>query len=349
MFHAKMSPKQRMEAAVSGQKLDRIPCAPILGEYPAVLTVMNIREYLHSASLMAEAHVHSFHLLGYDAVGVGPDYLGLAEAMGSTLHYTADDRPFLKEPVLSRASFLTRIKPAEPERDGRLPVYLEALERIRDAVGNEVKVGSGTGGPFTVAACLAGPENLLKSLYRDPELVHFLLEVAAQSVINYMDACSKLGLSCSMGEPLASCDVISPRHFREFAKPYLKRVADRARELWGRGPSLHICGRTRPIWDDLLEIGISQFSIDEKEDLAEAKEVLGQAVTLKGNLSPVKVLLEGSPDIVRQRATECLNKAWDSPRGYVLSSGCTVPLATDPDNLRAMVQACCDFAVVTPL
>ena len=340
-----MTPRERMEALAEGKKVDRIPVCPILGEYPSVVAGIPVDRYLHSSRLMAEAQVQAFYGLGYDSVGVGPDYLGMAEAMGCRLRYAPDERPQLAASVVEDERSLSRLKPVEAERDGRLPMYLEALKTIKDRIGDQVKVGSGVGGPFTLAACLRGTEEFLKDLIRKPDFAHQILEISRQSIMNYMEACSRLGVSCSLGEPLASCSVISPHHFRQFAKPYLSAICEWYRSCFGRSLSLHICGITKPVWEDVAALGVSQFSFDEKEDVEEAKRFIGTRLVIKGNVPPVSVLARGSYEEVTAAATRCLNKGFDSPKGYVLSSGCTVPLETPPGNIRALIDASRRFSM----
>ena len=43
----------------------------------------------------------------------------------------------------------------------------------------------------------------------------------------------------------------------------------------GSRPGAHICGKTSPIWKDLADAGLFSFSIDNCEDLAEAKKCGG--------------------------------------------------------------------------
>lgn len=340
-----ITPRERMEALAEGKKVDRIPVCPILGEYPSVVVGVPVDRYLHSPGLMAEAQVRAFEVFGYDSVGVGPDYLGMAEAMGCRLRYAPDQRPQMATAVVEDERSLSRLKPVEAERDGRLPMYLEALKTIKDRVGDWVKVGSGVGGPFTLAACLRGTEEFLKDLIRKPAFAYQILEISTQSIMNYMQACFRLGVSCSLGEPLASCSVISPRHFRQFAKPYLLTICEWHRSCFGRSLSLHICGTTKPIWEDVAALGVSQFSFDEREDVEEAKRFMGARLVIKGNVPPVSVLARGSYEEVMAAATQCLSKGFDSPKGYVLSSGCTVPLETPPENIHALIEASRRFSM----
>ncbi|MBC7323899.1 MAG: uroporphyrinogen decarboxylase family protein, partial [Moorella sp. (in: Bacteria)] len=244
--------------------------------------------------MMAEAHITAFETYQYDSVGVGPDFYGLAEAMGAKLAIPEGGIPQLAEPAIQSYSEIGRLEPVDPERDGRLPIYLEALEIIKESIGDLVPVGTGVGGPFTTAALLRGPEEFLKYLRRNPGFVHSRLELTTRSIINYIEAAHKRGLSCSIGEPLASSSVISPRHFREFVKPYLKTIATWVRTAGGGGLSLHICGDTRAIWADMADTGVSVIHIDNQVNLEEAKKAVGTRVALKGNVAPVEVLLHGT-------------------------------------------------------
>ena len=84
--------------------------------------------------------------------------------------------------------------------------------------------------------------------------------------------------------------------------------------------------------------GVSAFSVDNVEDLAEAKEVMGNSVALIGNVPPVNVLNLGKEEDIKRSVAECILKAHDSPKGYVLGSGCQVPLFTPAENVEAYVR-----------
>lgn len=334
-----MTPLERMTAFKKGEQIDRIPCSPSVSEHACRITGAPVRSYLHSARLMAEAQVAAFELYGYDTVSVGPNFHGMAEAMGAVLNFPADDRQQLAAPAIRSYNEIGRLKPADSERDGRLPLYLEALEIIDVRIGGTVSVGTGIGDPFTTAAFLRGTEELLKDLHRNPEFVHALLQLTTQSIINYMDAAMKRGFSCSIGGALSSCSVISARHFREFSKPYLTRIAEWLKQKHAGGLSLHCCGITEPIWNDLADSGVTMFSMDNRASLADAKKAVGERMALKGNVAPVDVLFYGSTEQVMDASRECILQAYDNPQGFVLGSGCSLALDTPSQNVMAMMDA----------
>ncbi len=318
--------------------MGRIPCSSHLGEYAATLIGSSIAEYLHSAELMALAHAEAFRLIGQDAVTVGPDICGIAEAMGAGIRFSDKERPQVSSPAANSLKEAAGLEPPEPESDGRLPLYLEAMERLQDLVGGAVRVGSGVSGPFTTACLVRGTDTLMMDLSTDPEGVHALLETSTSGILDYMEACMRRGAPCSMGDPLAACDVIGPELFRAFVKPYLYRISARVTELTGGGPSLHICGDVLPVLEDIAETGVAGIKVDETVDLAEAVAAVGDRLALSGNISPVAVLLKGSPSVVCRAAEEAINKGRKNPRGFVLAAGCTVALGTPLENLQALVR-----------
>jgi uroporphyrinogen decarboxylase len=57
-----------------------------------------------------------------------------------------------------------------------------------------------------------------------------------------------------------------------------------------------------------------------------------------GNVKPAEVMLQGTPLGVAAAVIECLSKAHDSPRGYVVASGCSLPTETPFANIYAMMN-----------
>jgi uroporphyrinogen decarboxylase len=337
--YEEMTPKERMTAFAAGGEIDRIPCIPLIGEHACRLIGVTVSRYNHSAELMAEAQIAAFRKYRPDSVGIGPGLFGITEAMGTRLKFPEDGMPYVSEPVLKDYADFDRLSPVDSHRDGRLPLYLKALKLINEQIGDQVVVGSSVGGPFTAAASLRGTENFLRDLRKNPEMAHRLLQLVTVSALRYIDAVSDLGLKPSISEPTASGTLISARQFREFAKPYLKMYVDRIIERCGSGPMLHICGNTSRIWSDMADTGATILSLDNEIDLAEAKEAVGDRVCLAGNVRPVETLMKGTRDQVLTEAKECLRKAHDNPKGYILSSGCALPLDTPPENVMALMEA----------
>ena len=74
-------------------------------------------------------------------------------------------------------------------------------------------------------------------------------------------------------------------------------------------------------------------------DRAEAKEVLGPYMCIQGNVPPVEVMRLGTPYDVLRASRESIRKAYDSPKGFVLTSGCQTPMFTPEENMTALMDA----------
>ena len=334
-----MTPKERLAGLSAGEPVDRLPCVLLLGETACHLVGASVAQYRHSAEIMAEVEVATYKLLGHDGAGVGPGYSGLAEAMGTELEYPENRIPFLKEPAIKEWSDLDRIEPIDARHDGKMPIYLDALSMIEERIGGDVPVGTFIGGPFTTAAFLRGTDHLLKDTIRNPEMVHRLLDVVTQSALNCIDLMCGLGYGISIADPAASGSLISPDQFREFVKPYVSRYVERVVNKSGGRPMLHICGDTRLVWNDMADTGAGTLSLDDIIDLGEAKKAVGDRVCLMGNIRPVDTIQRGTRDMIFAEIRECIRKTYDNPTGFILSSGCQVPVGVPKENLEHFMQA----------
>jgi len=325
-------------AALTGKPYDRIPVNLLISDHAARVIGVTVGEYNNSARLMAEGQIAAWRLYGTDNVNTGPGLTGIAEAIGSRLAFP-DSTPYVAEHVVKKETDLDRLRVPDPERDGRLPLFLEAAAIVLKEIGAQVPLSLTTSGPFTTAAGIRGTEQFLRDLHKNPAFAHRLLRLATDSIIRFATAAVGVGARIGLADPTASGTMISARQFREFALPYLKEVAAAITAVAGFAPSLHICGNTSRNWPEMADTGVSVLSLDDAVDIAEAKLQVGDRVALLGNIRPTATMYMGTPDDVRANARECLAKGWDTPKGYILGLGCGLPIDTPPDNIHALVEA----------
>ena len=110
-------------------------------------------------------------------------------------------------------------------------------------------------------------------------------------------------------------------------------------KIMGSRPGAHICGKTSPIWSNLADAGLFSFSIDNCEDLEFAKREVGDRMRFAGNVPPIEVMKDGSIDDVIEACKDCLRKCGDNPKGYILNTGCQLPIGTPKRNVEAFIYA----------
>lgn len=332
-----MTPKERVLGMLQGQKVDRVPSAPLILNLCSRVTGVTISKFNSNAQVMGEAQVKAWEKFGHDIPLMFTTTSTVAEAMGTKLFYPEDDAPWVDKPLVEKPEDVNKVKIADPWQDGRLPVYLEAARYVLDRIGDKVFVGCIYAAPFTTAAHLRGTETLIRETYKNPGLVNELLELAEASAINMIDALAELGVVPVIVEPVASASLISPRQFEKFALPHLTKIVERAHQK-GSPICLHICGKTTPIIEMMATTGAEILSIDQI-DMQIAKEKVGEKVCLLGNVKPAETLYKGTPEMVRAEVREIIEKAGDNPRGLIVSSGCEVPFNTPPENIAALIDA----------
>ena len=229
----------------------------------------------------------------------------------------------------------------DPQRDGRIPVLLEAIRIMARAVGGQVAIrGNSDQCAFSLAGLLRGMEDFLVDLLSEPDHpgLQRLLEVSYQSHLATHRAVRRAGADfTSLGDSPAGPDVVSPAVFRRFARPYQERLV---RELAADGTFtvIHICGNTSAILDQLAQYPACGFELDYKTDPARAKATAGRDHVLFGNIDPSGVLALGTVEQVRD-ASRRLIETWKPGGRFVLNAGCALPAMTPPGNIRALVAA----------
>lgn len=328
---------ERVVSYLQGERPQRVACFPLILNHAARVTGIQVGQYNRNGRLMGEAHVAAWRRYGNDLVSIFSTTSTLAESMGTVMKFSDEDAPQIDRFLLQDGYDFSKIHMPDAEKDGRLPVYLEAVEHAATEIGDQVVVSAVLGGPFTTAAALRPLDLMSRELVQDKERVHELLEYCTQANIAFIDGIMSRGGLPIVVEPIGSGSIISPTHFTEFVTPYLKRVADHIHAKGAPLAALHICGKTKPNWKVMLDADFDLWSLDAV-NLAEAKEVAGHRVVLVGNVVPAN-LLNNTPEQIDEEAKGICANMLDSPVGFILGSGCEVPINTPPENLDALIMA----------
>lgn len=339
LFQTEMTSKERLEAYQRGEEVDRIPVTLTASETSPLLYGIPISRCYFSADDMVEVETHLAEDFGIDNMGMGLGLRTLPEALGCKLKYTHNNVSYIEKPAIESYEELEGRFLPDITKDGRLPIMLEAFERLLDRFGKEKIISTGMAGPFTTAVSLVGTERFLRDSVKKKDEVHKLLRYATECVVKCAeDLNSKLHISISLSEPMASGNIISKRQFRTLVFPYLSETVERMNRFQG-GTGIHICGKTKDRWDGIVESGISSFSIDNCENMEELKKAYGNQIGISGNVEPVDVLKNGTSKMIERSVMRCLFQAADNPKGFTLCPGCTTPVMTSKENLTAFMNA----------
>jgi uroporphyrinogen decarboxylase len=299
-----------------------------------------MEKYRADPQAIADVHLHALEKYGHDCFLIDTDTTLLAEAMGAKSECAPGEPGRIVAPAIRSLSEVDRLKVVNPQTDGRIPALLEGIRLLAKQVGKEVAIrGNADQMAFGLACLVRGIQDFLMDLATEPDnpAIQQLLEVCYQSHLAVHRALARAGAHfTSLGDSLAGPDVISPRMFDRFARPYEERLV---RELEPEGifTVIHICGNTTKILDALSQYGFCGFELDYKTDSATAKTTAGVRHVLFGNIDPSGVLARGTREEVRQKTRELIS-VWKPGGHFVLNAGCAIPPITPPENLRAFIE-----------
>lgn len=320
---------------LTGQPVPRMPCFSGMGHVTvAGLEQCNVRfAHVHGdAREMADTAATSHTLYGFDCVVVPYDLGVEAEALGAKLNTYSDSEdllyPTLREKTVQGADDIQ--VPDDLENAGRIPVVCEAIRLLKAELGDRVAVGTYVLGPFVLAGQIMDLNQLLKMPLRQPEEVTRMLTILSEVIIAVAGIYRRAGADyITVREMGSSADILSPRIFRKLIKSHLAHIFQNI-----EAPSvLHICGNTNAIVADMLECGADAISVDQKNDLAESRQKLGQGALILGNIDPYNVLVLGQPDDVRSAVRESVANG-----ASAVWPGCDVWPTAPPDNMRVFAN-----------
>lgn len=331
-----MTPKERIEAMFSGKPFDRVPCNISIGDHAATLIGAKVSELHFSSDKVVEGQIASNERYGIEGSWVGPGLGGIAEALGSKLIFPDHGAPYVSEFAIKEDDDLYKLSVPNAKKAGRFPFVLEAAEKLAHKFGKEVPVTVEVPGPFTSAGNLRGIEKFLRDSRKNPDYVHKVLRLVTDTTIEFIKEAAKIDVNIGIADPSSSGTLISKNMFEQFAFPYLVEIVETIKALGKDSPYLHICGNTKKIWSLMADTGAGSLSLDDVIDLEEAKNTVGERVALIGNVKPTATMYLGTPEDVEKDAKQCIRKAYNNPKGYVLALGCGFPIDTPPENIIAL-------------
>ncbi|MCK5526884.1 MAG: hypothetical protein KAJ05_07020 [Candidatus Latescibacteria bacterium] len=135
----------------------------------------------------------------------------------------------------------------------------------------------------------------------------------------------------------------SPDLAAMYAIPALKKWSKMTKDA-GLPTMLHSCGKNRVLADMLVaetDVGmLNPLEIPPAGDidLAEIKRKHGRRLAFMGNLHTTDVMLNGTPETVRQKAIEAMQDAGQDG-GFILSTGDQCGRDTPDENIFAIIEA----------
>lgn len=336
-----MTSLERVKAYNEGKEVDYLPFMLHAPDF-AMSNIFGYTtmEYNRDFEIRIKVIEEMRNRFGIDSMSIGLSLRSLGAAAGSKLYFPENGIDHVEEHILKDYRDMGALKEIDPRKDKGLSSILETAKRLKDKFP-DMNITTRAAGPISTAVAIRPIELVLKDTRKNPQKLHELLEFCTRNTLRWFEVFKEeLGpVGTSFSDPVTCMNVISKTQFDEFSLPYIKKLIERTEKIMGRKPGSHICGKTSKIWSDLADAGLSFFSVDNCEDLREIKEVVGDRMQIAGNVPPVDVMLYGTVDDVIESCIDCIKKCADSPKGFILATGCQLPIGTPEANIDAFIYA----------
>lgn len=257
-----------------------------------------------------------------------------AEAFGAPVIFPEDEIASVNGRLLHNAEEIYRLEIPSLQK-GRIAEYLKA-NAIAAREVTDRPVFAGCIGPFSMAGRLYDMSEIMMLNYSNPAASHELLEKCTEFILRYCLALKASGANgVLMAEPAAG--LMSDADCMEFSTRYVKRIVDAVQDETFM-VVLHNCGNTGHCTHAMVASGADGFHFGNKCDMEKVMEDIPADKLGMGNLDPVSVFKQGTPEEMKQAVKDLMERCSRFPN-FVLSSGCDTPPHTPLQNVEAFFEA----------
>ncbi len=329
--------KERCLQALRREKTDRTPWILLPGAYGGKASGCGAEAALRDADQMAAAFLACRERYAPDGMAVLYDTTVEAECLGCDLTWSGDGLPAVaNHPLADTDEMLCRCM-LPSEYDGRLPVILPAMQRIKEEAGADTALIAPICGPFTMAYQLRGERLLTEDLAGSPGYMQEILNYCAEAAFNM------LGLYIGAGmDVIALADPVLHRVPAERMGPLL---ADDYRAIFdlirarGALSGLLAPGVSAAQLEALCNVGADWVSVGSALPAAEALAVTEKYPVCLGTGLGQEMLCSGDAAAAAEKVRGLRTALEGHPA--VLCGGEAVPYAAEEETVLAAARAAC--------
>jgi uroporphyrinogen decarboxylase len=274
-----------------------------------------------------------------DASILFSDILTVPDAMGLGLYFEEGEGPKFERTLQEEAD----IKKLEVPDMAKLQYVFDAVSQIRRTLDGRVPLIGFSGSPWTLATYMVegkGGTDFLtikKMAYARPDLLHRILDITTQTVIQYLNAQIAAGAQAVMIFDSWG-GALSHNAYQEFSLAYMQKIiSGLSKEAEGRVVPSIMFTKGGGLWlEAQAATGANALGLDWAIDIGQARKRVGDKVALQGNMDPA--ILLSNPQAIEKEVASILASYGDG-NGHVFNLGHGITQWTDPECADAFISA----------
>jgi len=315
-----------------------VTAMPVMTHPGIELNGNTVREAVSKGKVHAEAVIKLTQAYQSVAACTIMDLTTEAESFGAEIAFSDEAVPAVVGHMLTDVKSINELQVPSLSA-GRIPQYLKANLLAARAIQDR-PVFAGCIGPFSLAGRLYDMSEIMVLIYEHPDEAHTLLAKCTQFIEKYCEALKQTGVNgVLIAEPAAG--LMSNDDCKTFSSAYVKYIVNKVQDD-NFIVVLHNCGNQGHCTEAMVETGAAAYHFGNKCQMEEViKEVPPTALAM-GNLDPVSLFKDGTPEQMRKATLDLLEKTRQYPN-FVLSSGCDTPPHTPIENVNEFFKALDDW------
>ncbi len=295
--------------------------------------------------LATEVTMQPLERFPLDAAILFSDILTIPDAMGLGLYFSEGEGPKFERPLRTAADI---DKLFVPQMDEELGYVMAAVNMIHRELDGKVPLIGFTGSPWTLATYMVEGSSskdfahVKGMLFDQPKLLHKILDILADTIIEYLNAQIAHGAEAVMIFDTWG-GALTPRDYVEFSLDYMQKIIDGVnRKHNGRQVPVIMFTKGGSGWLELqADTGADALGLDWTIDMGDARERVGHKVALQGNMDPT--VLYSSPERIREEVKIILD-SFGHHEGHVFNLGHGIHPTIPPEHAEAFVNAVHEFS-----
>lgn len=323
MSRQSITHRNRLEACLSGQILDRPPVAlwrhfPVDDQSPERLTAAAASfQHQFDFDILKVTPASSYCLRDW---GVQDIWQGDSEG---TRNYSA--------PLIHTPEDWRNLTVLSPER-GALGDMLTSLNLLVKEFSPSTPILHTIFSPMSQAKNLAGKNNLIPMLRKYPDALKEGLEIITETTIQFIDKIRKTGIDgIFFAVQHAQYGLLSEAEFEEFCLPYDLRILAAASSLWMN--MVHIHGENI-MFEQIEQYPVQSLNWHDRHtspSLSEAQKTFSGIVC--GGLRRTETMVTGNPQLVEEEILDAI--AQTRGKRLIIGTGCVLPITAPYGNILA--------------
>jgi len=293
-----------------------------------------------SSNLACEVTLQPLERFDLDAAILFSDILTIPDAMGLGLHFVENEGPKFSKP-LTTLNDINRL--SKPDVGIELAYVSEAVSVIKKNLKGRVPLIGFSGSPWTLATYMVeggSSKNFSKVkglLFENPKNLHQLLNVLADTVIDYLNAQIEAGADSVMIFDTWG-GLLNKESYANFSLRYMSKIVDGIHRKYDeRTIPITLFTKGGSAWlEQIAATECDGVGLDWTIEIGEAERRIGSKVALQGNLDPS--VLYASPEVITAEAYKVLDQ-FKGQTGHVFNLGHGITPDVNPESMKVLVDA----------